>query len=310
VTGNPPDGTSVVAPADEPTTQNRTPLSPEARAAAFANGKVPVDRAAALRSGAVPVPRKFVYWIVAGFAVLGLGGVLVEHLIGNAGVTAVINTPPTTLAGTNLAAPPAPGAPSAPPISASPAAFIGLVHLAGKPPAALSLQSPDGHPWTWAAVAGKVTVVTFFNAECNDICSVLAKEITQTGQLLGPRNASVDFVVVNSDPLDTSVAPPPPALTQTGLDGLGNVTFLNGSLTDLNRVWSNYAVTTAIDNATGVVTHTDIMYFIDPEGRLQLGATPFANEDRLGVFSLPPDSIQKFAQGMAQAAASLLGGPS
>jgi cytochrome oxidase Cu insertion factor (SCO1/SenC/PrrC family) len=310
VIGNPSDGTSVVAPSNEHPEQTRAPLSPEARATAFATGKVPVDRVAALRSGAVPVPRKFVYWVIAGFAFLGLGGVLVEHLIGNDGVSAVITTPPTTLAGTGLAAPPAPADPSAPPISASPAAFIGLVHLAGKSAAGLALQSPDGQPWTLAAAAGKVTVLTFFNAECNDICPVLAKEITQTDQLLGPRDSSVDFVVVNADPLETSLSPPPPAFTQTGLGALGNVTFLNGPLTDLNRVWSNYGVTAAVDNTTRVVTHTDIMYFVDPQGRLQLSATPFANEDRLGVFSLPPDSIQKFAQGMAQSVGSLLGGAS
>jgi cytochrome oxidase Cu insertion factor (SCO1/SenC/PrrC family) len=310
VTGNPPDGTSVVAPSAEHTAQTRALLSPEARATAFATGKAPVDRAAALRSGTVPVPRKFVYWIIAGFAFLGLGGVLVEHLIGNDGVSAVITTPPTTLAGTALTAPPTPAAPSAPPISASPEAFIGLAHLAGTPAAPLSLQSPDGQPWTLAPAAGKITVLTFLNAECNDICPVLAKEITEADQLLGPRHTSVDFVVVNSDPLETSLSPTPPALAQTGLADLGNVTFLNGPLTDLNRVWSSFGVTVAIDNTTRVVTHTDIMYFIDPTGRLQLSATPFANEDRLGVFSLPGDSIQKFAQGMAQAAGSLLGGPS
>jgi cytochrome oxidase Cu insertion factor (SCO1/SenC/PrrC family) len=183
-----------------------------------------------------------------------------------------------------------------------------LAHLTGKPAAALALQRPDGRPWTLAATAGKVTVLTFFNAECNDICPVLAKEITQTDQLLGPRVSSVEFVVVNADPLETSLSPPPPALTVTGLGDLGNVTFLNGPLSDLNRVWSDYGVTAAIDKTTRVVTHTDIMYFVDPSGRLQLSATPFADEDQVGVFSLPPDSIQIFAQGMAQSVGSLLGG--
>ena len=290
------------------TAQPRAPLSPEDRAAALATGKVPVDRAAALRAGSVPVPRKLIYWIIAGFAVLGLGGVLVEHFVGNAGVAGLVTTPPTTLAGTSFSAPPTPAPPNAPPVGASPSAFIGLSPLAGKPAPRLSLQGPDGKSWTLAQAQGKVTVLAFFNAECNDICPVLAKELTQADQLLGPRSASVDFVVVNSDPLETSLSPPPPALTQTGLSNLANVTFLNGALPDLNRVWSGYGVTVAVDKTTRVVTHSDVMYFIGPQGRLRLSATPFANEDALGVFALPPDSIQKFAQGMVQAAETLLGG--
>jgi cytochrome oxidase Cu insertion factor (SCO1/SenC/PrrC family) len=308
MTGHPPAGTSTAEPSDGQVAQPRPPLSPQDRATALATGKVPVDRAAALRAGSVPVPRIFIYWIIAGFAVLGLGGVLVEHFIGNAGVSTLVTTPPTTLAGTGPSLAPTPAAPSAPPVSASLPAFIGLSKLAGKPAPPLSLQAPGGNPWTLAQTSGKVTVMAFFNAECNDICPVLAKEITRADQLLGPKATSVDFVVVNSDPSETSLTPPPPALTQTGLANLANVTFLNGALTDLSHVWRDYGVTVAVDNTTRVVTHTDIMYFIDPRGRMKLSATPFADEDSLGIFSLPPDSIQRFAQGIAQEAGSLTGG--
>ena len=63
----------------------RPTLSEAQRAAAFSSSRAPVDRAAALRAGSVPVPRKFVLWAILGFAVLGLGGVAVEHFVGNAG---------------------------------------------------------------------------------------------------------------------------------------------------------------------------------------------------------------------------------
>ena len=58
-------------------------------------------------------------------------------------------------------------------------------------------------------------VVTFFNAECDDICPVLSQEITEADKLLGPGRTDVEFVVVNSDPLETALAPAPPSLTQT-----------------------------------------------------------------------------------------------
>jgi cytochrome oxidase Cu insertion factor (SCO1/SenC/PrrC family) len=309
MTGHPADRTAVAA-AEGRAGQPRAPLSPEERATALATGRTPVDRAAALRAGSAPVPRKVIYWIIAGFAVLGLGGVLIEHFVDNAGVAGPVASPATTLAGTGLTAPPTPAAPSAPPIGASPSAFIGLSRLPGAPASAVSLQRPDGTLWTLAQARGKVVVLAFFNAECNDICPVLAAELIQADQLLGPKSGSVDFVVVNSDPSETSLSPPPPALIGTGLAGLANATFLNGALPDLNRVWASYGITVAVDNTTRLVTHTDIMYFIDPGGRLRMSATPFADEDRLGRFILAPDSIQKFAQGTAQAAESLLGGAS
>ena len=86
--------------------------------------------------------------------------------------------------------------------------MIGLTHLTGRPAPAISLQDQNGRSWTLADAAGKVVVLTFFNAECNDICPVLAQEILQADRLLGSRRADVDFVVVNSDPLETSLAPP------------------------------------------------------------------------------------------------------
>ena len=79
---------------------DRAALTESERATALTTGKVPIDRAAALRAGSVPVPRKFVRLIIIAFAVLGLGGIVAEKLIGNAGVGALVSTPVTTLAGT------------------------------------------------------------------------------------------------------------------------------------------------------------------------------------------------------------------
>ncbi len=95
----PPDG-SVPPAAGGGAPNGSEALSEADRAAAFATGRAPVDRAAALRAGSVPVPRKFVRWIIVAFAVLGLGGIVGEKLIGNAGVGALGATSVTTLAGT------------------------------------------------------------------------------------------------------------------------------------------------------------------------------------------------------------------
>jgi protein SCO1/2 len=306
MTGDAKDG----APADvlSDGAERPTPpaLSEAERAAAFTSSRAPIDRDAALRAGSVPVPRKFVLWAVVGFAVLGLGGVAAERFIGNAGIQSLISTPPATLAGTAPGPPSTPGVPTGPAVGAAPPAVIGLRHLGLAQAPALDLTDQHGSPWTLARTRGKVVVVSFLNAECNDLCPVQAQEITQADGLLGPRATSVEFVVVNSDPLETSLAVTPPALTQTGLSGLGNLTFLTGPLATLGRTWNAYGVTVAVSSTTRLVSHTNVMYFIDPQGRLALSATPFGNEDSFGVYSLDPGTIHTFARGVAAAAAGLL----
>ena len=283
-----------------------TGLTEAERAAAFASGRAPVDRAAALRAGSVPVPRRFLLWAIAGIAVLGLGGLAAEHLLGNAGDGSAISTPLTTLAGTGP--PPVPAAPTGPSVAASPAAVIGLRHLAGAEAPAIDLTGQSGMPWSLARSRGKVVVLTFLDARCDDICPVLADEIAQADQALGVRAASVDFVTVNADPQDTSPVVTPPVLTRTGLGGLPNAVFLTGTLNDLSGVWNAYRVTVAVNINTRVVSHTNVMYFIDPQGRLARQATPFGNENPLGVYSLDPATIHIFAQGVAATAVGLLPG--
>jgi cytochrome oxidase Cu insertion factor (SCO1/SenC/PrrC family) len=271
------------------------------------------------------VPRRFILLVIAAFAVLGIGGIVAEKLIGNAGVGALISTPVTTLAGTGGSAdtggagtglsptggvPSNPTLPNVPAVGASPTAVIGLTRLTGRRAPALSLQSQTGASWSLADAKGKAVVLTFFNAECDDICPVLSKEILEADQMLGTRRSRVDFVVVNSDPLETSLAPTPPALTETGLTGVPNVTFLDGSLTGLSAVWKNYGVTVTLDNTNRVITHNDVLYFINPAGDLELSASPFANENTLGVYSLQPSVVHTFAVGVAKATTGLLGGTS
>ena len=312
-TPSPPDtAPSDTLPADSVRTGTvgtgpQTAMSEVDRAAAFTSGRAPVDRAAALRAGSTPIPRKFFMWVIIGFAVLGIGGLVAERLVGNSGVETVISTPVTTLPGTGNSAPPTPQTPTGPSVPASPAAVIGLQHLTGGAAPAIDLHTQAGVPWTLADARGRVVVLSFFNAECNDICPVLAAEITQADLLLGARRADVEFVVVNTDPLETSLSVAPPALSQTGLDHLANVTYLTGTLADLSHVWKSYGISVALSNTTRVVSHNDIMYFITSNGRLTLHAIPFANESSLGLYSLDPATMHTFARGIAAAATGLVG---
>jgi cytochrome oxidase Cu insertion factor (SCO1/SenC/PrrC family) len=286
-------------PADPPT------LSEAERAQIFSSGVVPVDRSAALRAGRTPVSPKLIKWTVVTFVVLGVGGVIGDRLLGNTGVGTPTTTPSTLVTPSN-AAPATPSPPGAPPISASINAFLGLKVLKATPAPAIDLRDQNGAPWSLADVRGKVVVLTFFDAGCTDICPVIGQELADAHALLGATSADVQLVVVNTNPLQTALSAEPPALTQTGLSSLADVTFLNGTVSQLNRVWADYGITVSVVKATQAVTHNALMYFIDPQGRLRDQAIPFANEDQLGVYSLGTAETQRFAQGIAKSAATLV----
>ena len=49
-------------------------------------------------------------------------------------------------------------------------------------------------------------MLTFFNGRCNDICPVLAAEISQADVDLGAEATRVSFLTVNTDPMSAAVA--------------------------------------------------------------------------------------------------------
>jgi len=293
---------------DAPATPLRSGLTAEERSAAFAAGSAPVDRSAALRAGRTPVPRKVVAGIAVGFAVIGLGGVVLEHYFGNVGVATSVTT--TTISTTG--APPAPAtpqAPLAPEIGAPLDAFLGLRQLGTGPAPDIRLQEPTGAPWSLKDQQGKVVVLTFFNTGCTDICRVLGLELKEAAAVLGPKAAGVEFAVVNTDPNSTAVSAAPPALTVAGLQADPSIHFLTGTLRQLNATWINYGVTVTVGRTATQETHNNILYFVDPQGRLRSSALPFANENRQGLYVLPQADIARFAQGIAHTAANLTANP-
>jgi len=284
-----------------------TPLTGEQRAAAFA-GRPATDRTAALEAGRTPVPRRVVLWIAAAFVVIGLGGVAVEHYFGNYGLPST--STPTTLSPTAATdAPPTPTAPAVPQVAAPLDSFIGLKAIGTATAPGIALTGQSGAAWSLRAQTGKVVVLTFYSTDCTDICPVLGQELRQAAALLGPKAADVEFAVVNTDPHGTDVSPAPPALTVPGLDAVPGVRFLTGPLPQLNATWIAYGVTVTIGGTPPRQSHNDILYFVDPQGRLRSSALPFANEDGRGGYSLPAAQITRFAQGIARTAGSLTGTP-
>jgi protein SCO1/2 len=270
------------------------------------SANAPIDRSAALAEGAPRVPANFIWWFLGAVLVLSLGGLIGEHLFSAAGLNPTSTT--TTTAPSATRASPK-DTPAPPPenqtLGAALPSFMGLATPTPRPATGFSLTDQNGQPVTVPSNPPRVVVLTFFDAPCNDICPVLAAEIEQADTDLGTQASDVQFVTVNADPnaLATSAAAPAGA---TGLAALPNWQFATGPLATLDTVWKAYDVSISVNTKTGSEAHSDVMDFIDGGGFLRYRATPFADENTNGTYTLSTAAEARWAQGIAAYAERLI----
>lgn len=262
-----------------------------------------VDRAAAFGDTSPPVPRTFFYWLLGAAAVLGLGGLLLEHLVSSTGLNPVPQKNVVTATTRAPSAAPVPAGQRAQ-LGAALTSFMGLATLRPTPAPSFTLVDQAGQPTKLADETGKVVVLTFFNGPCDDICPVLAAEIRGADADLGADSAKVAFLTVNTDPSALAVSGLSSALAQPGMSALSNWRMLTGPLVTMNATWKAYGVAISVAH-TGAEAHNDVVYFIDPQGRERYRATPMANESRNGTSSLPSADIARWASGIATYAGKL-----
>jgi len=270
-----------------------------------------LDRAAALAQGAPPVPSNFIFWVLGAVLALSLGGLAAERLFASAGLNATATTGTTTTTAANGATPAPSTATADPPraarsLGAPLSAFMGLSTLPPHPAPAFVLTDQSGRPAP-VPISGKVVVLTFFDAPCNDICPVLASEIERADADLGARASRVEFVTVNTDPAAPAPAALSAALGATGLDALPNWLLVTGPLPALNAVWKEYGVSISVDTKTGLEAHSDVMDFIDAGGVLRTRAVPFADQSTSGAYSLPTATVARWGRGIASTVEQVLG---
>ena len=201
---------------------------------------------------------------------------------------------------------PAPVAPAVAQLPARASALMGLQGLSGAQAPPFRLVDQYGHASSLGSFRGKVVVVSFFDATCNDICPVLETELAAAYRDLGGLGARVELVTVNTDPL--ALAGPAARPAERGaMAAVPGWRFLTGSLAQLGPVWSAYGVSVQVQRSTKAVSHNDLLYFIDTTGRWRSRATPFADESSAGSFSLPRATEGRWATGIASEARSLLG---
>jgi cytochrome oxidase Cu insertion factor (SCO1/SenC/PrrC family) len=295
-----------------PETTPETAQASQAPATTGEHGAGRPDRATAFAAGPSKMPRNVVVIFLVSLAVLGLGGVALDHFfpgpVGTSTNTTLPGSYPPPLQSTPAGAQGAAAGPSpeSPQLPASQSALMGLERLNATAAPGFSLADQHGRLLSLSSLRGKVVVLSFFDAACDDICRVLEKELSQAYADLGPLAYRVAMVTVNTDPLalSTSSARPAEAASRPPLPATWY--FLTGPLSRMNSVWSSYDIAIDVQRDTGIVSHNDFLYFIDPSGRLRFRATPFANESGSGAYSLPEATEAAWAAGIANHALSLM----
>jgi cytochrome oxidase Cu insertion factor (SCO1/SenC/PrrC family) len=283
---------------DEETSREPSELSEEERASIFAAANAPTDRRGNARTRRVNVPTKFVVWSIVAVLVLGLGGEVAQHFFETYGKAAPTTTAPV-LKGTPTTNPNLPSL-----ISLQ--VFMGLKDIGNEVAPPIALHTQSGHKWRLGSHKGRVVVLAFYNAICNDICPVLGAEIRIASHEVGADGSQIDFVIVNTDPNATTISAQSPALTVPGLNGDPSVTFLSGRVADLNRVWSAYGVRIDVGAKATEVSHNNVLYFVGPNGNLVSYASPFGTQSPTGVYSLDGPSLRTYARAIAETADSLV----
>ncbi|HVC14567.1 MAG TPA: SCO family protein [Acidimicrobiales bacterium] len=267
--------------------------------------RAPAEDVSPYIGGPPRFPRRYVY--LAAYAVLGLVfvlgiGIFLANRLGSpTGASTPSGTVRSPTSGTpSGAAPPS----STHALHAPLSQFLDISPLKGRAAKAFTLRNAStGAAVSLSSLSGHVVVLSFANAQCNDICPVLAAELHQAASRIGT-TVPVTFVTINTDPLDTKVGSPP-IVHQPQLSSLPGWLFLTGTIHQLNPIWKAYGVAIAVDETTHRVSHNDPLFFISPQGKLAWSANVFGDETARGHYTLPKAEIARYATGVAAYAKKL-----
>jgi cytochrome oxidase Cu insertion factor (SCO1/SenC/PrrC family) len=165
---------------------------------------------------------------------------------------------------------------------------------------AFSLTSQAGRQVSLASLRGKVVLLTFLDPVCTSDCPLIAQEFRAADQMLGASASRVQLVAIVANPIYRSIVYTRAFDSQELLSRLPNWLYLTGTLPQLQKTWSNYAIAADILPAGGMIAHTDVAYVIDAAGhtRAELDFDPGP-----GTAS----SVSSFAVELSDAARQYLG---
>ncbi|MDA8315968.1 MAG: redoxin domain-containing protein [Actinomycetota bacterium] len=159
-----------------------------------------------------------------------------------------------------------------------------------------TLTDQRGKPLSLSSLRGKVVVLVFFDNHCHELCPLFSQDIRAAATDLGQLARRVAFVAVNVNPFYPQVRYDVAFDQRVGLDKVRDWYFLTGPLPTLEAVWHAYGAQPTIGPDKSV-THTSIIEFIDPHGRVR----------DLGNYGPSSADSTRWGYGLAMMAEYLLG---
>ncbi len=148
-------------------------------------------------------------------------------------------------------------------VSSSP--FMGPTMPPNLHAAGFSLTDQNGRRVALAQYRGKVVVLTFIHSLCHDACPLMVEAIKGALNDLPAGSQGVPAIGVSVAPGEDSVARRRWFLRMHDMSG--RLSFLNGPLFELRRVWHAYAIQPVTPN----VDHSTFVLLIDKRGFERVG---------------------------------------
>ena len=156
------------------------------------------------------------------------------------------------------------GSPAAPAATSS-SGFDGPTMPPGLRAADFSLTDQNGRSVTLSRYHGKVVVLTFIHSLCRDACPLMVEQIKGALNLLPGDGRDVPAIGVSVAPREDTSANRRRFLAKHELRR--RMSFLNGPLPALERVWHAYAT----QPVTPRVDHSTYVFLIDKRGYERVG---------------------------------------
>jgi cytochrome oxidase Cu insertion factor (SCO1/SenC/PrrC family)/thiol-disulfide isomerase/thioredoxin len=126
-----------------------------------------------------------------------------------------------------------------------------------------TLSDQFGRQVSLHSFRGKVVILAFNDSECTTECPLTTTAMMDAKAMLGKAGSQVQLLGVDANPDAISLED---VWSYSELHGMLHAWhFLTGSLSQLKRVWKEYAVEAAV--AHGEISHTPALFVIDPHGR-------------------------------------------
>lgn len=135
-----------------------------------------------------------------------------------------------------------------------------------KPAPSLALVDQHGAVVTLAALRGRPVLVTFGYAHCQTVCPLVVQNVVRAQDRLAAKGVPPQLIVITLDPWRDSPSRLLDMAQQWGLPDDAHV--LSGTVPEVEATLDRWGVTHTRNLQSGEITHANLVYILDPSGRI------------------------------------------